>query len=506
MNILLRQVFSLIEGINLKKIFKKNELKIVLTIFVFFLLVLLLPNNKFFFIWSALFFSFLLLFSNSIEEVLIFLFWPFFIFETGQAYTKTVIPREVLDSNIYWNGRSLLFVFSPFFILTITMLIILILSFFSKRFKFSISKTVLFYLLSFLFALFGVSKSILFNFSFLNYFIAFSFILWIIFTSSYISSNEKKKREFIYVILFWIFFFLLNMEFLVVIFQFFKHDVLGLLVEKAIAIPSFGFGSDEFSAFRPVGFQYHANSLANWFLSLFFIFPLFFSVLEKRFKTPVLKRIYFLIYIELLAVIFSTLSRSAYLALFVLLGSLFLFANNFLRSILKDTLLYLDKIKIILLILSLFLFKYIPERIIRTSYSFVEGGGAKTRFLQFRDAFNLIKMNPYFGVGIGLFIPAMWYFIPGGEITKFPENVHNGFLLFIAERGLISFIFSFLAISFLFKKLLDSNYHKNLKLILSFGILSNFLMMFFQPFDNMLSANIMLAEIFLLGGNSNEKK
>jgi hypothetical protein len=88
---------------------------------------------------------------------------------------------------------------------------------------------------------------------------------------------------------------------------------------------------------------------------------------------------------------------------------------------------------------------------------------------------------------------------------SFPENVHNGFLLFIAERGSISFLFSLLAIFFLLRAILLKKISGIYKSLFIVAVISNFTMMIFQPFDNMMSLNIMMSELILLG-EKNEKK
>jgi O-antigen ligase len=284
-----------------------------------------------------------------------------------------------------------------------------------------------------------------------------------------------------------------------------RGSVLGTVIEKAYSLPSFGEGLDEFSSIRPIGLHSHANSLANWTINLFFIFPLFYPFLRKKIKKDFVNKFFLILYLSLFFVLVISLSRSAYLALIISFLFLLIFEKKFLTEIISYLFSILEKFKLIFLIISFFVSLKIGQRLYHSFYSFSGNGGFSTRTSQFQDAFSLIKMNPLFGFGIGMFIPVMFYLIPGGEILSFPENVHNGFLLFIAERGIISFLFSLLAIFFLLRAILLKKISGIYKSLFIVAVISNFTMMIFQPFDNMMSLNIMMSELILLG-EKNEKK
>jgi len=504
MNMHLKQVTAAIKE-NFKKITKDYHGKFLLINLLFFLFLFVLPNNKFFFIWSFLYLLVILLLTASIEETIVYIFWPFYIFEAGQLYIKQVIPESFLMTDLYGNGRSIYLLFSPFLILTIVLFFVYFVRVFVKKEKTGISFISLLFLISFFFATFAVKSSIIPAYSFFYFWEKFSFLIWFLLLKSCFFSANKKKREQFLVSLFQILLLIFSLDLIHVLIQYFRGAVLGTVIEKAYSLPSFGEGSDEFSSVRPIGLHSHANSLSNWIITLFFTFPLFYPILRKKGKKNFINKFFLVLYLSIFFVLAISLSRSAYLALIISFLFMLIFEKKFLIKIVSYLCSILEKFKLIFLIAIFFVSIKIGQRLYHSFYSFSGNGGFSTRTSQFKDAFSLIKMNPFFGFGIGMFIPVMFHLIPGGDILSFPENVHNGFLLFIAERGIISFFFSFLAIFFLLRGILFKKIKRIYKTLFVLGIISNFVMMIFQPFDNMMSLNIMMSELILLG-EKNEKK
>ena len=196
-----------------------------------------------------------------------------------------------------------------------------------------------------------------------------------------------------------------------------------------------------------------------------------------------------------LGLITLSLSRAAFVAIFISLIFFIYRHPNQLKKInsLQQVISHLNTwFKIILIVLlGVIVFK-LTSRMFDSIYSFTELGGVSTRVEQYAEASEVFKTSPVFGVGIGMFMPASYQLFPDGVMRYFPEPVHNGFLLFLAERGVASvLVYLFFALYF-YRAINASKLSELTKTMIYLGTLSSFVMMIFHPQMNFLSFLIIL--------------
>ena len=140
-----------------------------------------------------------------------------------------------------------------------------------------------------------------------------------------------------------------------------------------------------------------------------------------------------------------------------------------------------------------YLYIYLPIiwmvllRIVYSFNTFSEFGGMSVRNKLFEESVSLLRKNFFFGVGRGMFIPALFNENPTGVIIQFPESVHNGIILNIIENGFFSFISFCLFYFFLFRKLSLLKSNKNFSIFAFALLLAQFLISFFHPITNLIS-------------------
>jgi hypothetical protein len=280
--------------------------------------------------------------------------------------------------------------------------------------------------------------------------------------------------------------------------QYIKHGVMGLAVEKQTTIPTFGFGADEDQlSFRPIGLSYHANSLANWQVALLSSIILLWLTIKSSLPNKISNFMIITSTILSVSIIILTISRSAYLSLAIFLATLLIFNYTTTIKIIKFVLNYFDKFKIPILIVGIFFIYLISGRAYYSLYSLSKTGGLATRESQISSVMQLVYLSPLLGVGNGTSISASYNFNPLGPIKYFPEYVHNGFVLFVVERGILPTITYLIGLYFLFKTINTSVYSKTFKLTMVAGFLAVYAMMLFQPFVNLFSLNILVTCILL---------
>lgn len=468
---------------------------------------ILSPSHKFFFVVSFIYFITLTCWTKSVQKAIIYAFFPFWLFNVGRTIDAIVVPEEAINSTLYWGGRKIVFEFSPFFILGLTSIVVMIFHFIGRKVKFRIPSYALCLLTAYLFhTLSAILSPQLADFSFLFTLREFFFLIWFLLSIFVIRNVSKTEKDKIFVTLMLIFWGLLLTEGIVTLLQVINRSTLGLSIEKVESIPSFGYGADENSLqFRPVGLNYHANALANWHVSLLpSIVMLWFrvkSTLAKKLSDCVITSTVVLS----LLLIALTLSRSAYLSLFLTLMIFMIFNREALTKAIKLLDGNLRNYKIIILIIIAYLSLIIPDRLLNSIYSFNESGGYYTRQQQLTEAKELFYSHPLLGAGTGMFIPASFELNPKGVMSYFPENVHNGFVLFLAERGILAAFIYLIWLSLLMKKIKKSHFSKTLKLLMLGGIVGNYVMMLYQPFINILSLNFLTTGVLLEGDEDDEK-
>jgi len=478
-----------------------SEYKVLLLTYLYLIITLFSPSHKIVFILSALYFLLLFFLTGSIINTIFYSFYPFWLFRVGRDFVFEVVPKEGVASPLYWGeGRSLGFVFSPFFILVATSLVIYFFIILKDRLRFSVPVFVIFFLITYvLHFLSAINSPYLGGLSLIYTIHEFSFLIWMLIGLSIFKKLQSFKKNKILTTLLLILFGMLILESSVVFLQVAKRSVLGLKVEKVASIPYFRAGAEESGlSFRPVGLSYHPNELANWYVAaVFAIFLLWYKI-----KDTIPKNLaHFLIVSSAtlsLVVILLTLSRSAYLALFITIVIFWLFDRaNLIKSV-KFLSSYLKNFKVPILLIFIYFSFILPGRIYGSLYSFSETGGLKTRLEQLKEALNLIRSPSFLtGVGEGMYIPALYDFNPQGNIRFFPEDIHNGFLLFLAERGIVAFFIYLVAIYFLLRSIIKYEQSKTVRLLMIGGLISNYIMMLFQPFINTLPLNLLITGLLL---------
>jgi len=261
---------------------------------------------------------------------------------------------------------------------------------------------------------------------------------------------------------------------------------LNLRIEQSTVIPTFGVGADEDGTqFRPIGLKTHANELANSLLiSLFSILFLFLYIEKTKSALPWLFKVF--VISSILVILLITQSRAAYIGLF--LSGVFFFLRE--RAVSLQLLSQCrDKLKpyiLVLIIAALLFVPLVTRRLLYSFSSFGSGGGYSTRTELQEVAVLLLQKDYSWGVGPGMFIPAAFKDNPNGVMKYFPESVHNGFLLFATEHGLISSLFLLLFIVQFLKEIVANVVRPQNSLILA-GLLALCCMMLLHPFEDTLS-------------------
>lgn len=322
--------------------------------------------------------------------------------------------------------------------------------------------------------------------------------LTILFMSHFTSINILQRQKIISSLFFQI---CLTLSFisLIVFVQLIKRAPLGLIIESTGVAPLFGAAADESTlVFRPVGLSPHANMMANRVFILWLSLIIIYLSFLKKFQSIRLIRSIFITtsMISLLAIVFSQ-SRSIYIGVVVFLTLLLIWDYSIIIKWLKLAWSGLRQLRFMGLVLLLIGSFTIANRAWYSFYSFTETGGFIIRKELNREAISLLKKYPVWGVGPGMFIPALAGDNPMGVIRKFPEAVHNGFLLFAVENGLLAqgalMILFFLLIKNLFYKKLSVSLRKAMII----GFISQLMPMFFQPFINYWTIYTTIILIFL---------
>lgn len=485
----------------------------------YFTALLFIPSTKFFFALAFLLVFALFFVFKSAHQALFFSFIPVSIIGLGQQYFFQVIPPEAIINIGYPDGRFLNYSVSPSLIIGLCLVCFLILNNLvwlvggiknrnDNRSAYSLYQSIGICLLLFftLFSFISSSRSTSYPVVSMLYSLGdFLFLSWIIsgvfiFKSAY-TDTAKHRGQYIRLLAL---LFLMIATFLsgITLTQAVVRSNLGLKIETRQSAPRFGYGSDENALqFRPVGLNTHANNnaadLLVYLTTSMFLFLVLSQYKEKIFP---LDMHVFLLVLPVIAVLL-TQSRAAYIALvilFVSLGSVY-FRKMKLYAVQKiQDLMGVRYVRLSILIFAFLLFFIIFDRLLYSTFSFSPGGGFSVRDELFKEAVALFRANSYFGVGNGMFIPSLFNFNPSGIIVRFPESVHNGFVLILIERGLLATSFLFLFVVFVLRTLLhDFFFNKNhLSTQLIFFHVSLSVVMLFHPITLLFTPLILLSVLF----------
>ncbi len=199
---------------------------------------------------------------------------------------------------------------------------------------------------------------------------------------------------------------------------------------------------------------------------------------------------------SILLLLLITQTRAAYIGLFIS-GVLFFFRE---RSISRQLFIqYRELLRPYLwlfIVASVFFVPLVSSRLLYSLNSFGTAGGYTTREKLQEVSLLMLQKNYAWGVGPGMFIPAAFKESPNGIIKYFPESVHNGFLLFATENGLISAALLLLFIIEFVKNVETYFKHSITSLVLA-GLLAECCMMLLHPFEDIPSLFIYLVLIVM---------
>lgn len=473
---------------------KTNKLivdkELILVTIAFLLISSFVPNVKSFFILVFLYF-FLLIWKYSFVEALIYSSPILAYLGVGQSHPILVIPPSAIIMNQYLEGRHLSWGFTPY--LLINLVAFLLIPFWKKKYKKQINLffhekiLLILNLAGLLSAFYG---SIFLNISLLNVVSIFlSLIPFYYLILTLINSNKQKNKQLLLSLLV-IIVCLSNYEAIVVFLQMLIRNPVGILAESIKMAPIFGLGADENqTVFRPFGLNYHPNVLANQHLISIFTL-LFLNSYLKKIPKIWQKLVYWTVTISIIVIII-TLSRAAYIALLISFGLIY---SKYYNWINKKIISIMTSIKNTKLINKLLIFCFLillifrtSERLINSIFAFSEFGGVNTRAIQFQEAWEVFKKSSIFGIGDRMFIPTSYQLFPNGVMTYFPEEVHQGFFLFIIERGLLGgSIYLIFLLSFL--KQINKTFVSQLtKIVIYSGLIAGYIVMLFHPVRNTLT-------------------
>lgn len=288
--------------------------------------------------------------------------------------------------------------------------------------------------------------------------------IWIdtlIFITSIIYFSNHKKTFHIFIIALYLYSITIGSL------QFIRQKPLGKYIELSPDFSQeFGYSTtDGNKQFRVSGFISHPVYFAS-FLSI--LLPIYIGIVLTKLKETSFSWKSLFITIPILLgclIIFGTLSRSAFLTLFI---SLFLLRKPILQKIITP-LLKIKKIKnVFVLIFSLTLVStiiFIIPRVKSFTLLFAENGNGSIRLELIKKSFEMIYQNP-FGVGLNNFTNELVKSEIPQSLYGFIVPVHNTFLIFFTELGILAGIIFTIFIFSIFLK----DFSKNKNNIINYSV------------------------------------
>lgn len=398
------------------------------TLLFYLLLLFVNPSNKF--IAASYLFLFLAYYLKirNVAESLLFVFVSSLIVQTGKGYSIQLLPPGVFPVQIFPQGYFVNLVITARHFISIAMLIYIVRHFLSKHQSFKITFVdlllVFFFYLKIISAAF-VSKapelSLPFEILSLANLVTYLFVRIMVKTSP----DLWKKLVFVFSAL-------LVFQSVLGLFQLSIKSPLYKNLEYQVNIEYFGNAIDETQfTFRPVGTLYHANTLGIWAASVC-IFLFTFSLKNKSNIVKFSSLIGFFLLI-------TTLSRSAWLGFCI--GFLYITAvSKESRFLVKQFFKFIIKWRLVVVPFLIFLiFFFILPRAESSLYSFGENSGALFyRKIQIQDAIEIIKNNPFLGVGTLMGIYEGIYLNLNTVAASIPLAVHNWYFSIAVENGLLA--------------------------------------------------------------------
>lgn len=458
----------------------------------FFIFSLFITSNKMFFVLVIVFVSVQYVLLKSFLLTFFISYFPINLFSTGQVYTFLIIPKESLLTPIYPDGRFMYFVLTPAFLVTVSGFFVSLFSLFNKKLRIRFSLPTLFFMLCYFISLVTAIKSqFLPHLSVLYWITNFASILLYIVGQLLFSTFGNIKFTQILNLLLGVVLLCVMFQALIAFVQVIKGNSLGLIIESVKSLPFFGSGSDEFTFIvRPVGLKQHANLLANEVI-LFSFLIIHLNLFTKRIINPFKPFIVEIVLIISFFLILFTQSRAAILAIVV--SSLFPL-YSYKHQIIKDSIpitRYMFKFKYLFFPIFIVSLMMLTNRALFSLNSFQSGGGFRVRSQLQTEAIGIAEKSSFSGVGFGMYIPAAFFFNPLGIMQWFPEAVHNGFWLRLVEDGVLYLLLFGIGL-FLLVKNVTRFPQKSFQLSIWGGIVSQMIVMIFQPVNNFTTPNLLI--------------
>lgn len=415
--------------------YKPEKYLFILLSLFYISLWILNPSYKFIVIAFILLIFLINIKLRNLRYSLLFTFLASIIVFTGKTYTIKSLPPGIFDTEVFPDGYLLFLVITPGHVVASIMLIILIRDLLRKRITLGIFNKTNLLLLSFfvwtvLSSLFGSKQpDVSLSFSLLA--------MGVLILYFYLQAYVRDVNTFL-ILLTGVFSSFILFESLISIQQFVAKAPLHKNLEAQLSIEYWGKAADELEfTFRPLGTFHHANSLAaNLVFWLTFVLAVYLRTLNKK-----------LLFIFMLgtSILIMTLSRSAWLGFFASLLTIFYIIEKIKKKKLGFA---LNKyFFIFLLVAALFSYHFVLPRAQTSIYSIVDGGGS-FRLSQVEATWEMILSHPVFGVGKKMMISEGLEDIPESIFGSMAFDVHNWYLLVVAEQGIPAFIiFIFFVVS-----------------------------------------------------------
>lgn len=243
--------------------------------------------------------------------------------------------------------------------------------------------------------------------------------------------KEKENRMiFLRVVTGWLFFMGL-----VGCFQFARQNFIGLMIEEAADVSRFGYLTNESQfLYRVSGVMGHPTFFGSWLSMVIAIGFGYYLRLKGGWKKV-------MVLVGLLGSfgsMFATYSRSSWLATALSLAVVSYWQSRKVgwKGVLKEIRVFL----VIGALLGMVYGAWVLVRLRSFENVFTLGSG-RGRIELAREALNMIRNNPIFGVGLNRFTEAMVKQNISGAAEYFLYPVHNTWLLMAAEMGLVALVF-----------------------------------------------------------------
>lgn len=429
------------------------------------------------------------------EKVVLYGYWPVSFYYVGQLYVLRIIEPWVLNHPLYPDGRSMYFKFTPLLILSISMVVSSILRLIIRP-KLKISLLVVIVLLG---IFFGSLSATLANITpwwiqTSKYINELAVIVWYWWSLDYIQSLKTKREIKDYFSFFQsLFKTIIVIAVLLVFVQGLKGSAVGLIVEQSNVLPYSFSGSDAGGWLsRPISLWEHAN------IAAFAIFEYLFTWLLLKIKIEGLRfemrRKEWWLALVLVGLVWLQ-SRSVYLAILIMSLWIYIFFGQ--KIIAKLKMIRILKIYYFPTIFIIFMTALvISGRFWNavSNFGIYSGWGIRGGLIDL--SFEMFKKHMWLGVGPGNFLSVAAKEDISGIIKIFPEVVHNGWILVLVEQGIIG-----LSIWICYLILLLINWFRIFKgaygWFLVFGLISQGLVMCFQPFSLNLSVSLVFSMLIL---------